>query len=1496
MPNVPYDYTQVSPYAQNAYRTDDYQISKYPYESKGESHKQSWQSWVFPTILVLLIVIILLLCSSSGLIAKVLPFFNNTASNESMSKSLTPGINFDDISNWNKAFSWGDHREAGYLTKESDPLYSSSPAAKITEDDLKKIQESYSWGNHTNAGYLKSFTETDPKYSSSPASSITASDISKWNSKENAIPTGTTSQYFRGDKTWQTFPTCTGTQALAWNGTSLVCVNFPTYTETDPIFVASPANSITNTMISNWNTAYSWGNHASAGYLTTETDPIFNASPASSITNTMISNWNTAFSWGNHATAGYLTSETDPVFTASVAASITTADISNWNNKENAIALGTTSQFFRGDKTWQTIPTCTGNNRLTWNGTGFVCAPTGTLTTETDPIFNASPAGSITNTMISNWNTAFSWGNHATAGYLTSESDPIFSASPANSITNTMISNWNTAFSWGDHASAGYLTTETDPIFNASPASSITNTMISNWNTAFSWGDHASAGYLTTETDPIFNASPAGSITNTMISNWNTAFSWGDHATAGYLTAESDPIFAASPANSITNTMISNWNTAYSWGNHATAGYLTTETDPIFNASPAGSITNTMISNWNTAFSWGNHATAGYLTSESDPIFSASPANSITNTMISNWNTAFSWGDHASAGYLTTETDPIFNASPAGSITNTMISNWNTAYSWGNHATAGYLTSESDPIFSASAAASITAADITNWNNKENAIAPGTTSQFFRGDKTWQTIPTCTGNDRLTWNGTGFVCAPTGTLTTETDPIFNASPASSITNTMISNWNTAFSWGNHATAGYLTSETDPVFTASVAASITAADISNWNNKENTITPGTTSQFFRGDKTWQTIPTCTGNNRLTWNGTGFVCVPTGTLTTETDPIFSASPASSITNTMISNWNNKENPIAPGTTSQFFRGDKTWQTIPTCPINNALLWNGTNFICQNFMFNTTNLRLGTNAGQSLTSGAHNTFIGIGAGSANTTGNANIFVGASSGGSTTTGSRNTFIGYFSGSSTTTGSENIFIGYLSGSLSNGNSNISIGNLSGYLSNGNSNISIGNTSGYRSNGDGNVFIGGQAGRDLESGSYNVFLGTAAGMFSGSGGAHTSSTNSIFIGYNSMPQANGQTNQIAIGDSVIGAGSNTTTIGNTNITATYLRGSLIASDNITNGTTRVDIAGTGTGWAVCHSGSATATDNVNLVDCTSTPSADYMEMYPVESNAQIGDILMASNDYVLTQDNERIVKLVRANAINSHRVIGVMSDRDKAGDFNSIGHNINASDNPQPIALSGRVYVNIDPSSPDIEPGDMITISSTPGKGTKLTGSGFIVGKALEAWSSTSGQTKVMIYIMNFYYNPSTVNEYFTLSGTTLNTDYSLVVNGSITANSLSLASGKFTVASNGNTVIDAILQANQAVIRNLMVDKLSINTTPIVGDPVVGSGTITAGQTRVVINNSNVQSTSKIFITLTSSSTQVVSVINKTPGVSFEVSIPTQQTEDITFDYWIIN
>jgi hypothetical protein len=105
-----------------------------------------------------------------------------------------------------------------------------------------------------------------------------------------------------------------------------------------------------------------------------------------------------------------------------------------------------------------------------------------------------------TDTKQTNWDTAYGWGDHSTEGYLTSftETDPVFTASEAASITSTDTSNWDTAYGWGNHASAGYLTsyTETDPVYTASSWYSTTNNA-SNWDTAYGWGNHASAGYAT---------------------------------------------------------------------------------------------------------------------------------------------------------------------------------------------------------------------------------------------------------------------------------------------------------------------------------------------------------------------------------------------------------------------------------------------------------------------------------------------------------------------------------------------------------------------------------------------------------------------------------------------------------------------------------------------------------------------------------------------------------------------------------------------------------------------------------------------------------------------------------------------------------------------------------------------------------------------------------------------------------------------------------------
>ncbi len=155
--------------------------------------------------------------------------------------------------------------------------------------------------------------------------------------------------------------------------------------------------------------------------------------------------------------------------------------------------------------------------------------------------------------------------------FTSTETDPVFSASPANNILTQNITNWNLAYGWGDHSAAGYLTSiggiggHTDVTL-----ATLQDAQLLRYSVANARWENWTPNYLTsyTETDPVFTASPAGGITGTNIANWNTAYGWGDHSTQGYLTSLGD-------AAGVTAAKIANWDTAYGWGDHSTQGYLT---------------------------------------------------------------------------------------------------------------------------------------------------------------------------------------------------------------------------------------------------------------------------------------------------------------------------------------------------------------------------------------------------------------------------------------------------------------------------------------------------------------------------------------------------------------------------------------------------------------------------------------------------------------------------------------------------------------------------------------------------------------------------------------------------------------------------------------------------------------------------------------------------------------------------------------------------------
>jgi hypothetical protein len=93
------------------------------------------------------------------------------------------------------------------------------------------------------------------------------------------------------------------------------------------------------------------------------------------------------------------------------------------------------------------------------------------------------------------------------------------------SIVTDNSTNWNTAYGWGDHASAGYLTTET-----------YTGTVTSVGATVPTGLSVSGSPITSSGTLAITFAAGYSIPTTTKQGQWDTAYSWGNHASAGYLT------------------------------------------------------------------------------------------------------------------------------------------------------------------------------------------------------------------------------------------------------------------------------------------------------------------------------------------------------------------------------------------------------------------------------------------------------------------------------------------------------------------------------------------------------------------------------------------------------------------------------------------------------------------------------------------------------------------------------------------------------------------------------------------------------------------------------------------------------------------------------------------------------------------------------------------------------------------------------------------------
>ena len=255
-----------------------------------------------------------------------------------------------------------------------------------------------------------------------------------------------------------------------------------------------------------------------------------------------------------------------------------------------------------------------------------------------------------------------------TRGYISSytETDPVFTASAAANITNIKINNWDTAFGWGNHASAGYLTLESDTL----------QTVINRGNTSTSPAYFTSKLYYqnnfaTADLTVALAAQYPGMFTTDQTSakayasfnnEWNELLTW--YSSINDL-LDVDTVTAA-PQNG----QVLKWDSgSLKWkpANDLTGGGgggLSLSDLSVQSATPAGG-GSLVYNDGSGVFTYTPPDLSSYITSLGDAIrdadfttdgimkrSSAGVYTSITDN-TANWDTAYGWGNHASGGYLT---------------------------------------------------------------------------------------------------------------------------------------------------------------------------------------------------------------------------------------------------------------------------------------------------------------------------------------------------------------------------------------------------------------------------------------------------------------------------------------------------------------------------------------------------------------------------------------------------------------------------------------------------------------------------------------------------------------------------------------------------------------------------------------------------------------------------------------------------------------------------
>ena len=293
-----------------------------------------------------------------------------------------------------------------------------------------------------------------------------------------------------------------------------------------------------------------------------------------------------------------------------------------------------------------------------WNATSGVSLILNTPVVPQQPSVTTSAAGTAALSYNST-NGEFTFTPPDLSGYLTSytETDPVFAASDAAAVTAAKISNWDTAFGWGNHASAGYLTsyTETQTLDNVLALGATTTRDITTTGKVYFSNNFATTGDLpnaTTYHGMFAHVHAEGHGYFAHAGAWtqllDTGSSISELADVNLAVApQSGQVLAYDGSNWVATAAggggggIALTDLSVTTASAGTAALTYNNVSGVFTFTPPdlssyAQTANLSIANWDAAHGWGDHSTAGYLTSytEADTLDTVTNRGSTTANSI----------------------------------------------------------------------------------------------------------------------------------------------------------------------------------------------------------------------------------------------------------------------------------------------------------------------------------------------------------------------------------------------------------------------------------------------------------------------------------------------------------------------------------------------------------------------------------------------------------------------------------------------------------------------------------------------------------------------------------------------------------------------------------------------------------------------------------------------------------------------------------------------